>query len=32
MTDFTNLFSPHDFEKNHKVILNYFFEIEYENV
>ena len=24
LTDFTNLFSPHDFEKNEKIILRYF--------
>ena len=24
LTDFTNLFSPHDFEKNKKIILRYF--------
>ena len=24
MTDYTNLFSPHDFKKNDNVILNYF--------
>ena len=24
LTDFTNLFSPHDFEKNDKIILHYF--------
>ena len=24
MTDFTNLFSPHDFEENNNIILNYF--------
>ena len=24
MTDFTNLLSPHDFEKNDEIILSYF--------
>ena len=24
LTDFTNMFSPHDFEKNDSIILNYF--------
>ena len=24
LTDFTNMFSPHDFEKNESIILNYF--------
>ena len=24
LTDFTNLFSPNNFEKNHDIILNYF--------
>ena len=24
LTDFTNLFSPHDFKKNDKIILKYF--------
>ena len=24
LTDFTNLFSPHDFEKNGRIILSYF--------
>ena len=24
LTDFTNLFSPHNFKKNAKTILNYF--------
>ena len=24
LNDFTNLFSPHDFKKNDKIVLNYF--------
>ena len=24
LTDFTNMFSPHDFEKNNDMILSYF--------
>ena len=24
LTDYTNLFSPHDFKKNDNIILNYF--------
>ena len=24
VTDYTNLFSPHDFKKNNNIILNYF--------
>ena len=29
LTDYTNLFSPNDFKKNHNVILNYFFNNPY---